>query len=261
MPVTLSLYFNWNAVCAQKVILCLTEKGLEWEHRHIVLSDFEQLDEAYLKINPAGVVPALVNGDVVVLESTVINEYLDDAFPAVRLRPTDSAALAAMRWWNKQVDDTVHPSIRPASFAHFVAPRAARMSSGELQNLTGRTPKREIAELWRRTAEAPYSDEELAGYVHKIRDLLVQMDRRLAHSPWLAGDNYSLADINMTPYFRRLTQLGKTALWTDLPHASAWWEQVTQRPSFAVLDELRRRYAPLDTSAPPLPHAETPASA
>jgi glutathione S-transferase len=257
---TLSLYFNWNAVCAMKVVLCLAEKGLDWEHRHIVLSAFEQLDEAYLKINPAGVVPALVHGDVVVLESTVINEYLDDAFPEVRLRPTAPASLAAMRWWNKQVDDTVHPSIRPASFALFVAPRAAQMSSGEIQNLNVRTPKREIAELWRRTAEAPYTEEELAGYIHKIRDLLVQMDARLGQSPWLAGDHYSLADINMTPYFRRLTQLGKTALWTDLPHASAWWERVRRRPSFAVLEELRGRYAPDGASAPRSPAAEGAAS-
>ena len=258
---SLSLYFNWNAVCAMKVALCLTEKCLDWEHRHIVLSDFEQLGEAYLKINPAGVVPALVNGDVVVLESTVINEYLDDAFPEVRLRPTDPAALAAMRWWSKQVDDTLHPSIRPASFAQFVAVRAARMSPGELENLSFRTPKREIAELWRRTAEAPYTDEELASYVQKIRTLLVQMESHLALSPWLAGDEYSLADINMTPYFCRLTQLGKTALWVDLPHASAWWERVRQRPSFAIIDELRRRYAPPDATAAPLPLAKSPSNA
>ncbi len=240
----IQLYFNWNAVCAMKVVLCLAEKALDWEERHLALGDFEQLQDWYLAINPAGVVPALVDDGAVVLESTVIIEYLEDAYPLSPLRPVDPKARARMRWWAKQVDDIVHPSIRPLSFTQFVTPRARALSSGDLEALTARTPKKEIAELWRRAAESPYSEEELAGYVAKIRDLLVKMDDVLRVSPWLAGDSYSLADIAMTPYFRRLLQLQKGELWADLPAATAWWQKVTQRPAFAAMDDLRRRYAP-----------------
>ncbi len=240
----ITLYFNWNAVCAMKVALCLAEKQLAWEQRHLALGEFEQLQDWYLAINPAGVVPALVDAGTVVLESTVIIEYLDDAYPQTSLRPSDPKARARMRWWAKQVDDIVHPSIRPLSFTQFVAPRARALSRDELDGLKARTPKKEIAELWRRAAEAPYADEELAEYVSKIRGVMTKMDAELRRSSWLAGDTYSLADIAMTPYFRRMVQLQKAELWADLAGVCDWWTRVTQRPSFEIMDALRRQYAP-----------------
>lgn len=238
------LYFNWNAVCALKVVLCLAEKALVWEERHLALGEFEQLQEWYLAINPAGVVPALEDNGAVVLESTLILEYLEDAYPERPLRPTDPRARARMRWWTRQVDDIMHPSLRPLSFTRFVAPRAQALSAGELDELQARTPKKEIAELWRRAAQSPYSDEELAAHVAKVRDLLVKMDETLGVSPWLAGDSYSLADVAMTPYVRRLVQLQKQELWADLPATADWWARVARRPAFAAMDDLRRRYAP-----------------
>lgn len=245
----IALYFNWNAVCAMKVALCLAEKNLAWDERHLALGEFEQLQEWYLAINPAGVVPALVDEGRVVLESTVIIEYLDDAYPQAPLRPSDPHARARMRWWEKQVDDIVHPSIRPLSFTQFVAPRARSLSRGDLDGLAARTPKKEIAELWRRAAEAPYADEELAEHVAKIRGVMKKMDEALRTSPWLAGDAYSLADIAMTPYFRRMVQLGKTELWADLPGVGDWWARVMRRPAFETMDDLRRRHAPADHPA------------
>ncbi len=247
----LRLYFNWNAVCAQKVVLCLTEKGIDWTPHHLVLSNFEQLEPWYLDINPAGLVPALVHDDVIVTESTVINEYLEDAFPEVQLRPTSPAARARMRWWTKQIDDVLHPSIRPISFTKFVTPRAARLSRADLDGIMARTPKKEIATLWRRVAEAPYSDQELADYLAKIRNLVETMETALSRSRWLAGDGVSLADLGMTPYFRRLVQLEKEAVWSDLPATCAWWDAIRARPSFAMFDRLRAQYAPADHPANP----------
>lgn len=240
----LTLYFNWNAVCALKVVLCMAEKGLSWSPHHLVLGEFEQLQPWYLKINPAGVVPTLVHDDVTLAESTIINEYLDDAFPDIRLRPTDPAGLASMRWWNKQIDDVIHPSIRPISFTQFVAPRAATLSREDLESMERRTPKREIAALWRRAAEAPYDEAELGAYLTKIEALFGKMETTLSSKPWLAGNDISLADIGMAPYFRRLIQLRKQAIWLKLPAVTEWWQKISARPSFAILDQLRAQYAP-----------------
>jgi len=245
----LKLYFNWNAVCAMKVVLCLAEKALDWTPHHIVLGDFEQLEPAYLAINPAGVVPALVHNGASVLESSVILEYLDDAFPDVALRPAVATDRARMRWWMRQVDDIVHPSVRPVSFAQFVAPRASRLSEDEQRSVSEKTPKKEIAELWRRAAAAPYSKDEIAGYLATIRAVLVKMDAELHGSSWLAGDQFSLADIAMAPYFRRFEQLHVASLWHELPCVDAWWRQMKARPSFSKLDVLREQYAPADHPA------------
>jgi glutathione S-transferase len=77
----MTLYHNDMSVCAHKVRLALAEKGLSYTARHLNLRAGDQRDPAYLKLNPKAVVPTLVHDDVVVTESVVINEYIDDAFP------------------------------------------------------------------------------------------------------------------------------------------------------------------------------------
>src|SRR5277367_5678352 len=79
-PMAFTLYHNDMSVCAQKVRFTLAEKGLAYESRHLNLRAGDQKAPDYLKLNPNGYVPTLVHDDFVVCESTVICEYLDDAF-------------------------------------------------------------------------------------------------------------------------------------------------------------------------------------
>ena len=83
----LALYHNDMSSCAQKVRLMLAEKGLEWESRHLDLRAGEHQKDWYIKLNPRAVVPTLIDGDIVVPESNVINEYLDERFPDQPRRP------------------------------------------------------------------------------------------------------------------------------------------------------------------------------
>ena len=55
----LRLYHYWSSVCSQKVRMCLAEKGLEWESRHVDIFAFENYEPAYTKLNPKAVVPTL----------------------------------------------------------------------------------------------------------------------------------------------------------------------------------------------------------
>src|SRR5262245_63608959 len=71
----LELYHNDMSTCAQKVRLTLAEKGLTWESRHLDLRAGDQQKAEYLKLNPRGVVPTIVDKGKVVRESTVIMEY------------------------------------------------------------------------------------------------------------------------------------------------------------------------------------------
>jgi glutathione S-transferase len=241
----LTLYLNWNAVCAQKVLLTLEEKAVAYELVHIDLGKFEQHDPAYLKLNPAGVVPTLVHDDQVVVESSVIIEYVEDAFPAVALRPATAPARARMRWWMKTVDDTVHGSLRPLSFVQFAQSFAQTLSDDTLREITARMPKKDLAEIWQRVARSPYSDDELAAYLHKVEDVLDRMEQALAQQAWLAGDEFSLADIAMTPYFRRMVQLDKQVLWQGArPRVADWVARIEARSSFAALDRVKQMFGP-----------------
>jgi glutathione S-transferase len=111
----LELYHNDMSTCAQKVRLTLAEKGLAWENRHLDLRAGDQQNPEYLKLNPRGVVPTIVDNGKVVRESTVIMEYLDDEYPNPSLRPADSHARAQMRLWTKRLDEGHHDIALPRS--------------------------------------------------------------------------------------------------------------------------------------------------
>ena len=113
MPLT--LYHNDMSVCAQKVRLCLAEKQLAYEDKHLNLRAGDQKRPEYLALNPNGYVPTLVHDDFVVIESTVICEYIDDAFPARPLKPADAKARARMRGFTKFIDAAIFPATATVS--------------------------------------------------------------------------------------------------------------------------------------------------
>ena len=90
----LELWHEWNSVHSFKVRVVLAEKRLDWVERRLELLKFEHLRPEYLRLNPNGVVPTLVHDGRVVLESSVICQYLDEAFPARALMPADPAGRA-----------------------------------------------------------------------------------------------------------------------------------------------------------------------
>ena len=80
----LTLYTHPMSPCAQKVRIVLTEKNLPWEGVFVDLPAKANLEPEYLKLNPLGVVPTLVEDGRAVIESSIICEYLDDKLPASR---------------------------------------------------------------------------------------------------------------------------------------------------------------------------------
>ena len=113
----LELYHHSESVCAQKVRLALAEKGVEWKGHYVVLEKGEQRTEEFLRINPKGVVPVLIHDGRNIPESTVICEYIDEAFEGPALMPEDPYWRARKRLWTKIVDEGLHyPSTYLISF-------------------------------------------------------------------------------------------------------------------------------------------------
>ena len=104
----LELFHNDMSTCSQKVRLALAEKELDWKGHYLNLRAGDQQKPDYIKLNPNAVVPTLLDDGKVLIESTVINEYLDDAYPEHPLRPEDAYEGVRMRLWTKQLDEGVH---------------------------------------------------------------------------------------------------------------------------------------------------------
>lgn len=127
----LALYHNDMSLCAQKVRVCLAEKGLQWESRHLVLRAGEHQQPWYVRLNRRAVVPTLLDGDQVIPESNVILEYLDETYPDPLLAPSDPHGRAKMRLWTKQLDEDVHDA-SAAVLSFGIAFRHQYLERGEL---------------------------------------------------------------------------------------------------------------------------------
>ena len=90
----LTLYHHWDSVCSFKVRMCLIEKQLDYQSRIVDLIQFQNLKPEYIALNPNGVVPTLKDDDQVIIESSIINEYLDDKYGTPSFSPSDPAAKA-----------------------------------------------------------------------------------------------------------------------------------------------------------------------
>lgn len=229
----LELYHHGTSVCAAKARIVLAEKGLDWTGHYVDILKGEQFAPDYLKLNPKHVVPTLVHDGHVIRESTLIGEYIDEAFPDPPLKPASPLDRVAMRLWTKRLDEELHPATGLVTYA--ISHRHAVIANGPaaVDAWVNHAPPGERARR-RQRLEAGI-DHPDAGAAMRVYDrFLADMETRLAQASWLAGDRFSLAEIGVIPYVNRLDMLQLSGLWTERrPHLADWWERVKVRPSFA----------------------------
>jgi glutathione S-transferase len=229
----LALYHDWDSLCSFKVRMCLAEKELEWSSRRIFLGGFEHLQPGYLNLNPNGYVPTLVHDGRPIVESSMINEYLDEVFPDRPLKPSDPFLRARMRVWVKYEDDTVHPAIRKASFQLMVKQRIQGLPKREIEALVSTHPWPDAARAYISLAGTEIDYAAVRDAMQQFRAIIDRMDGALAQSPWIAANTFTLADTAMAPLIDRLEHLGMSDLWADRKRVQDWIARIKARPAYA----------------------------
>ncbi len=196
------LYDYPDCPFCQKVRVVLVEKDLEFERVHVDLRKGEQKAPEFLKLNPYGKVPVLVDEDVVVYDSTIINEYLDEEYPNPPLMPEDSASRARVRLLEDFCDNSFIP---PAGVV--------------------------LAEVHK--PEAERDTEKVKKYQAEMSRVLARLEGYLDGRQYLVGE-FSLADVAFVPRLMILPQLG-VEVDPRLQNVNAWIGRLRERPSVRAL--------------------------
>ncbi|WP_332817333.1 glutathione S-transferase family protein [Sphingopyxis sp.] len=178
-----------------KSMIPLKEKGLEFESVYVDLHKFEQHSDWFVKINPEGQVPVLDHDGQIITHTTVINEYLEDVFPDIPLRPRDPVGAARMRYWNKFIDEHVMNHVSMHGWHRMVGVIARNIESGEFEKLLENIPLPDQRKKWL-TARSGFSEADLANATDKIVYAVEKVEKQLGETRWIAGDDFTLADIN-----------------------------------------------------------------
>ena len=232
MTVALTLYHWEPNANSGKPMLTLFEKGVKFDSHYLDLLNFDQHKPEYLKINPNGTIPAMVHGDLMLTESTAIMEYVDEAFDGPKLRPDDPVERWRMRWWMKFFDQYFAPSVSMIGWSIFVGPSVRHKDPAELKASIDRIPLKERRIAWSKAIYNTFSEEELNESRRRSAVGIVALEKRLSESKWVAGDTYSLADINAfnLAYALPLVYTDK-ANDEKTPHMMRWLRAIYARPA------------------------------
>lgn len=243
----MELYHNNMSVCAQKVRLVLREKHLHPIEHHLDLRAGDATRPEYLKLNPNGVIPTLVDHGVPLIESTVICEYLDEAYPELSLRPKDPLQRATMRLWTMKPDAGLHRACGITSFAIAFRHQMLDLPAAEIERQLSEKPDPAVRDNLRQTIALGIQAPQVAAALKAYDKVLTSISDQLDHSPWLAGDTYTLADIAMLPYVCRLADLNLSWLWAGKRNAIApWLARCKARANYSgIADYLDANYLQL----------------
>src|SRR3989440_7173059 len=244
---TLKYYHAEPAANSLKSMIPLIEKSLPYESIYVDLHKFEQHERWFLAINPEGQVPVLDHDGAIVTHTTVINEYLEDVFPEVPLRPRDPVGAARMRYWNKFCDEQVMIYVSIHGWHRMVSIIARSIESGEFDRLMERIPLPDQRRKWR-AARSGFSEADLAHATEKILYAVDKVEQQLAQTSWIAGDGYTLADINFYSYCGMSVErmFPELAIGKRCPRLIEWRRKKSARPA-------RGRAPPGEEPPPPRP--------
>lgn len=186
----------------QRVKVVLEEKKIPFDTVPVDLRKGEQKKADFLKLNPYGKVPVIIDGDTVLFESCIINEYLEEKYPNPPMLPKDPAKRAKVRI----------------------------LIDYGLNHLDASYQKIRM-ELMKDEKER--NQETLEGAKREMKNLLQRFERELGSQPYLAGD-FSLLDAALVPRFFRLEGFGVLPD-PSLPQLGKWLQRMKERPSVKAI--------------------------
>ncbi|XVE72333.1 hypothetical protein DITRI_Ditri11bG0031300 [Diplodiscus trichospermus] len=197
----------------KRVLVCLIEKQIEFETVPVDLLKGEHKDPEYLKLQPFGTVPVTQDGDYVLYESRAIMRYYAEKYKS-------------------QGTDLLGKTIEERGQVENWLEVEAQSYNPPLYNLT-------IQILFSPKLGFPRDENLIKESEEKLAKVLDIYDERLSKSKYLAGDFISLADLSHLPFTQYLVgPIGKEYMVRSRKRVSAWWDDISSRPSWQKVLQL-----------------------
>jgi glutathione S-transferase len=228
----ITLYNAPQSTCSQRVRFVLNAKSLPFDEVKLDLLAGDQLKPDYLKLNPNGVVPTLDHDGNIVIDSSVIIEYLDEVSPQQSFTPKSPVERARMRALMRFIDEMPAAAVRVPTFNLAFLPRFQAMSEQDFVAMAEAKPLRK--EFMLTMGRKGFPEKDMNAALERLRRAYARMDQSIAESggPWLLGRQPTLADVAVMPALVRMADLGLDTMWQDLPRVQRWFEEIRAHPAF-----------------------------
>jgi GST-like protein len=209
-------------------LICLHEKGVAFDSEYVDVLAFDQVQPRFLAVNPAGLVPALSDGDVTITETGPLVQYVDEAYAGASLTPAAAYDRWLMRRWLKFAQEDFAPAIAALGWRRHTVGRF----DGQAPAALAKVPRPDRRDRWASAIAGEFDEEaEAAGRSKLVREI-ARMEEQLAQTGWLAGETYSLADIVVFAMVNAVPELlPDTMSARATPHVMAWLERMRTRPA------------------------------
>ncbi len=196
--------YYWPTPNGHKVTIALEEMGLDYTIKPVNIGKGEQFDPEFLAFSPNNRMPAIIDHDAdgdhggapqSVFESGAILLYL--AEKTGQFMPKDGPGRVAVMEWLMWQMGGFGPMLGQAHHFNFYAPE-----------------------------DVAYGKKRYSAEANRLYGVL---DRRLEKTPWVAGDDYTIADMAIFPWSRTYERQGVNI--DDYPHVAEWRKKMISRPA------------------------------
>jgi glutathione S-transferase len=213
----ITLWGRKSSINVQKVTWTLAELGLAYEHKNVGGDQGGLNTPEFLKLNPQGLIPVLQDDDLTIWESHAIVRYLCAKYAENNLWFTDPAKQSLSERWVDWTITTLQPYYLGLFWMFFRMPPEKR------------------------------KQKEITATVNQCEKKFALLDNHLAHQPYLAGNQFTMADIPAGSLLYRYFEMGLDV--SRPPHLMQWYERLAERDAYqktimTSFEELRAKTGP-----------------
>ncbi|XP_057727896.1 glutathione S-transferase TCHQD [Arachis stenosperma] len=234
----MQLYHHPFDLDSLKVRLALEEKGVDYTSHHVNPITGKNLDSSFFKMNPSGRLPVFQNGSHIIYKTIDIIQYIERiAVVSAGSENISTSGREVIEWmqkiqeWDPKFFSLSHIPDKYRIYVSKFIRRVVIARMSESPELAG-AYHRKLREAYQTEEKMKDPDVARRSEEHLVR-LLDEVERQLGETPYLAGQDFTMADVVLIPVLARLVLLDLEKVYiTNRPNIAEYWVLVQQRPSY-----------------------------